>query len=162
MPGSSTGKSQLRKLNSLEGFPMAQKAHAAIGHLMAGAMVALLLSACGGTSTNNSTPSAATPIATSPSSAAGTNVAVIEKEFAITLSQTTFTPGAYTFTIQNQGSFPHNLIIEGPGVDKKASTQMAGGESGSLTVDLQPGTYELWCSVDAHKAKGMALKITVA
>lgn len=141
---------------------MAKNSHATLGRIVAAAMVALLLSACGSTSANETTPSAATPSATSPSSAAGTNVAVIEKEFAITLSQTSFTPGTYTFTIQNQGSFPHDLIIEGPGVDKKKSTEMAGGESGSLTVDLQAGTYELWCGVDAHKAKGMALKITVA
>jgi plastocyanin len=144
---------------------MATNSHAAVGRIVAAAMVALVLSACGGTSTNETTTTGATPAATpsaaSASPAEGTNVAVIEKEFAITLSQTSFSPGTYTFTIQNQGSFPHDLIIEGPGVDKKKSAQMAGGESGSLTVDLQAGTYELWCGVDAHKAKGMALKITV-
>ena len=47
----------------------------------------------------------------------GTSVGVVEKEFSITLDKTGFTPGDYTFAIQNQGSFPHNLTIEGPGVD---------------------------------------------
>jgi len=39
---------------------------------------------------------------------------------------------------------------------------MAGGQSGSLTVTLQKGTYQLWCGVPGHKDKGMAASITVA
>jgi uncharacterized cupredoxin-like copper-binding protein len=91
----------------------------------------------------------------------GSGVGVIEKEFSITLDKTSFTPATYTFTIHNQGSFPHNLTIEGPGVDTKASPTLGGGESGSLTVALQKGTYELSCSVPGHKDRGMDMKITV-
>ncbi len=86
---------------------------------------------------------------------------MVEKEFSITLDKTGFTPGDYTFAIQNQGSFPHNLTIEGPGVDSKASPTLGAGESGSLTVALQKGSYELSCSVPGHKDKGMDIKITV-
>jgi plastocyanin len=78
------------------------------------------------------------------------------------LDNASFTPGTYTFNIKNTGSFPHNLAIEGPGVDKKTSTTQSGVASGStLTVALQKGSYELWCSVDSHKAKGMDTHITV-
>ena len=130
------------------------------------AAVALLLGACGGTSMSNTTatPSvASSPSVESPSSAApvGTSVGVIEKEFSITLATPSFTPGPYTFTIQNQGSFPHNLTIKGPGVDTKASPTMGRGESGSLTVALQKGSYELWCSVPGHKDRGMDMTIKV-
>lgn len=142
---------------------MTNSSHTAGPRIVTAVAVALLLAACGGTNNTTATPSvASSPSAASPSSGPGTNVAVTEKEFAITLSQASFTPGTYTFNIQNQGSFPHDLIIEGPGVDKKTSPKVPGGESGSLTVNLQKGTYELWCGVDGHKAKGMKMEITVA
>ena len=129
------------------------------------ALVALLLGACGGPSTNTATPpsAASRPTATAPSSATavGTSVGVTEKEFSITLSQTSFSPASYTFTIQNKGSFPHNLNIEGPGVDTKTSPILSPGQSGMLTATLQKGSYELWCSVPGHKDKGMDLTIKV-
>ena len=127
------------------------------------ALAALLLGACSNTS-DKTTPSAATaPTTAAPSAAAaGTKVDVTEKEFAITLSQAKFAPGAYTFTIKNQGSFPHNLAIEGPGVDTQVSATLAGGQSGSLAVTLKAGSYELWCAVPGHKDKGMDMKITVS
>ncbi len=133
--------------------------------VMVVALAALLLGACSSTSTSDkTTPSAATaPTTAAPSAAAaGTKVDVTEKEFAITLSQAKFAPGAYTFTIKNQGSFPHNLAIEGPGVDKQVSATLAGGQSGSLAVTLKAGSYELWCAVPGHKDKGMDMKITVS
>ena len=125
-------------------------------------MVARLLGACGGTSTSSTTATTsaagAAPLSAAP---LGTSVSVVEKVFSITLDKKTFTAGSYTFAVKNQGSFPHNLTIEGPGLDKKKSPAMPGGQSGSLTVALQKGPYELWCSVDSHKDKGMDMKITV-
>jgi uncharacterized cupredoxin-like copper-binding protein len=85
-----------------------------------------------------------------------------EKEFSITLSQSAFKPGTYTFQVSNRGQFPHNLTLEGPGVDRQASPTLQPGQNGTVTVTLQAGSYEIWCSVDSHKDKGMQLKITVA
>ena len=147
---------------------MTSSSPTAAGRVATATMVALLLGACGGTSTSSTTATTSAAGAAPPSSAAppsaapvGTSVGVIEKEFSITLDKKTFTAGNYTFTVKNQGSFPHNLTIKGPGVDKKQSPTMPGGQSGSVTVALQKGSYELWCSVDSHKDKGMDMKITV-
>lgn len=143
---------------------MTNASHTAGARVVTAALAALLLGACGGTSTNTATPSAASsPTATSPSSATavGTSVGVTEKEFSITLSQASFSPASYTFTIQNKGSFPHNLNIKGPGVDTKTSPILSAGQSGMLTVTLQKGSYELWCSVPGHNDKGMDLTIKV-
>jgi uncharacterized cupredoxin-like copper-binding protein len=119
----------------------------------------------GGTSATSSAATSAaggtTSSAGASSSAAGTAVTATEQEFSITLSSRTFTAGAYTFTVHNAGKYPHNLSIEGPGVDKKTSPTMPGGGTGTLAVKFQKGTYELWCSVDSHKDKGMDIKITV-
>jgi uncharacterized cupredoxin-like copper-binding protein len=134
--------------------------------------VALLAAGCsssksgggggGGGVVSSSSPSTATSsTAQGGAVAAGTAVTATEQEFSITLSAKTFTAGAYTFTVHNAGKYPHNLTIEGPGLDKKASATMPGGGTGTLAVTLQKGSYELWCSVDSHQDKGMDIKITV-
>lgn len=140
--------------------------------LTALAATGLLLAGCGGDSTDETSgtgsgttastpPSASTPSG-STDSGSGTTVTVTEKEFGIELSEKTFAAGAYTFKVTNQGKFPHNLVVKGPGVDSQASPTLQGGQSGDLSVTLQAGSYELWCSIDGHKAKGMDMTITVA
>jgi uncharacterized cupredoxin-like copper-binding protein len=123
----------------------------------------------GGLPVTSSSHTAAARVSTTAAGAAGASsaaplgpsVGVIEKDYSITLNKTSFTAGSHTFRVKNQGSFPHNLTIEGPGVDKKNSPTMPGGQSGSVTIALQKGSYELWCSVDSHKDKGMDMKNTV-
>jgi uncharacterized cupredoxin-like copper-binding protein len=127
------------------------------------ALAALLLGACGSSSNTSTAPAAAAATtAGSAATASGKSVDVSEKEYSITLAQTTFAPGTYTFKIKNAGSFPHNLAVEGPGIDKQQSPTVGGGQSSTLTVTLQAGTYELFCAVPGHKEKGMDLKITVS
>lgn len=98
--------------------------------------------------------------ATTEAAAAGTAVAVDEKEFTIGLPQAAFTAGTYTFDITNSGQFKHNLIIEGNGTKDMSDTYTA-GQTGSLTVTLAPGTYEVYCGIPTHKDKGMTTTITV-
>ena len=130
-----------------------------------------MMSGCGGSSSGGSaatssapysSPSSAPASASSSASVAGTTVTATEKEFSITLSRSTFTPGSYTFNVVNKGTFSHNLNIAGPGVTGAASPTLPAGQSGTVTVTLQAGSYELWCSVDSHKDRGMDIKITVA
>jgi plastocyanin len=117
----------------------------------------VLLAACGsGSGATAAGGSSATSTAT------GTRVTATETEWSITLSTKSFAPGTYTFAIDNTGKFAHNLTVAGPGISQQASPTVQGGSTSSLTVTLQKGTYELWCSVDSHKDKGMDLKITVA
>jgi plastocyanin len=107
------------------------------------AVATLLLAGCGG------------------SNASGTPVTVVEKDFSIALSRSSFSPATYTFTIENKGQSPHDLVIKGPGVQTRASPIVESGQSGKLTVTLKTGSYELWCSVDRHKQKGMDRTIQV-
>lgn len=139
----------------------------AAGAAAGAAALALVLAGCGssGPATPAAAPTAASSAAAPSSSAeaAGTEVDVAMKEFTLELSEDTFTPGTYTFKADNEGKFPHTIIINGPGVDKKsAGGPLQGGQSASVTVDLQPGTYEIWCPVGDHKGKGMDTTITVA
>jgi len=124
--------------------------------------VALVLAGCGGGSSAGTASTSSAATSSAAAGGTGTTVTATEQEFSITVSQPTFKAGAYTFKVTNQGKFPHNLTIEGPGVDKVATPTMQAGQSGEVTVTLQTGSYELWCSVDSHKDKGMDMKITVA
>ncbi len=126
------------------------------------ATIALTLSGCGSStkSTGTAASTAPTPSSTSAASA-GTPVVVTEKEFSISLSTTTFNAGTYTFTVKNEGSFPHNLTVNGPGVNAAATQNLSGGQTGTLTVTFQRGSYELFCSVPGHKDRGMDLTVQV-
>ncbi len=96
-----------------------------------------------------------------PPASEGTPITVAEHEYEIVLSQETFTPGSYSFNLTNDGTVVHNLNISGPGVSDAQSDDIAPGSTGTLTVTLESGTYELWCSIGAHKSNGMDITITV-
>jgi uncharacterized cupredoxin-like copper-binding protein len=68
----------------------------------------------------------------------------------------------YTFKVANMGSFPHNVTFDGPGLHDKATDNISPGSSGELTVMLQKGTYDAYCSIDSHKQKGMDLSLKVS
>ena len=129
------------------------------------AAAAVLVAACGGSSGGSAAPAAtSTPPATMMPPMTGRTsmtVTVVEKDFSIQFSDMNFTPGTHTFRVQNQGPRPHDLRIKGPGVADGSSVINSGG-TGEFTVTLQPGTYQVWCSVDGHRGKGMATTITVA
>jgi uncharacterized cupredoxin-like copper-binding protein len=108
------------------------------------------------------TTAAAAAPTTAAAPAGGTAVTATEKEFTIALSKTAFTPGTYTFTVDNAGKFKHNLVFNGPGVVNEKSALVLPGQTGTVTVALQAGTYDVYCGVPTHKAKGMDLHITVA
>lgn len=132
---------------------------------------ALLLTACGGNSGGSSGPATTgmpamtgiPPATGMPPMAGGAamTVTVVEKDFSIELSETSFMSGTHTFRVQNQGRSPHDLRIEGPGVANAGSPVINRGGTAELTVTLQPGTYQVWCSVGNHRARGMDTTITV-
>jgi uncharacterized cupredoxin-like copper-binding protein len=95
---------------------------------------------------------------TSPAVPQGKTVAVDESEFKIAAPTTTFKAGAINFEAKNVGKIPHDLAIKGTS-DKTKLIQA--GSSATLSVNLKPGKYELYCTVPGHEAAGMRLNITV-
>ncbi len=107
---------------------------------------------------------AASVVTAAPASAASkaTQVKAAETDFHITLSRISFKPGTYTFVAQNKGKATHALMINGPGVNKVRTKNLAPGQSANLTVTLKKGAYDIDCPVPGHKALGMNVNITVA
>lgn len=62
--------------------------------------------------------------------------------------------GAVTIEFTNDASVPHNVTIEGNGIEEVA-TETVTGDSSSLTADLPAGTYDFYCSVGNHRGAGM-------
>ena len=83
-------------------------------------------------------------------------------EWKVELSQQSVAAGSVTFTIENAGSIPHALEVEGRGIERETEV-IQPGVSATLTLTLEPGTYEVYCPVgdDSHKKLGMETRLTV-
>jgi uncharacterized cupredoxin-like copper-binding protein len=95
-----------------------------------------------------------------PAATAG-EVAVSLSEYTIEMP-TELPAGLTTFTITNAGTMEHNFEVEGQGIEEELEANLAPGESGTLTLDLAPGTYEIYCPVADHADEGMRLELTVS
>jgi plastocyanin len=83
-------------------------------------------------------------------------------EWKVELSEHTIAAGTVKFTVANVGSIPHAFEVEGQGIERETAV-IQPGSSATLTLTLQPGTYEVYCPVgeDSHKKLGMETHLTV-
>ena len=119
----------------------------------------LALSACGGGSSSSSN----TPASTSGGGGGGSSTVKISADpsGALKYEQTdvSATAGSITIDFTNMSSLPHDVTIEGNGAS--GGTDEITNSSTSTTIDLDPGTYTFFCSVDGHRAAGMEGTLTV-
>ena len=129
--------------------------------------IPLALAACGdddedttAADTETTTEETTTGEATGGGAGGGETVDISETEFALDPDEATVAAGDVTFALTNDGSLPHNLEVEGNGVEEVSETMDPGGST-DLTVSLEPGTYELYCAIGDHAAQGMEGTLTV-
>lgn len=114
---------------------------------------------------------AATPAASAQTGAQ--QAAVTLTEFSVTLAPTTLHAGRpYTFVVSNDGTVPHEFVIEQLGAtheplvvgDQMAMIEgIAPGESRTLAWTFtDPGSYQLACHEPGHYEAGQLLVIEVA
>jgi uncharacterized cupredoxin-like copper-binding protein len=112
----------------------------------------LVLAGCG--EKRETTTGAASP-------AGGAGVTVSESEFKLTPANAQAAKGGeISIQLKNDGGTQHALEIKTPGGEVKSKT-LSPGDSQTLTANLKPGTYEMYCPIDGHKAQGMAGTISV-
>lgn len=87
-------------------------------------------------------------------------VQVSATDFAFDPAELSAEAGEVTFELTNDGQAPHALEIEGGGVEEKSDTIDAGAST-RLTVELEEGTYEIYCPVGDHADRGMVGTLTV-
>jgi plastocyanin len=68
--------------------------------------------------------------------------------------------GTVTIAMRNPSPIPHDVSIEGSGVERKGKIVKGGGTS-TVSAELKPGKYTFYCSVDAHRQAGMEGALTV-
>jgi uncharacterized cupredoxin-like copper-binding protein len=85
-------------------------------------------------------------------------------EWAIELSDDTVRTGQVTFRVHNAGEVHHALEVEGEGIEEEMDHLPSGGTA-TLTVNLTPGTYEVYCPVVSagvsHREQGMTTTLIV-
>jgi len=111
--------------------------------------------------TTQATSTQATTTTTTLSTRVAAALAVSETEFKIALPKNTLSAGSYDFDVKNDGHIPHDFVVQGNGVDERTPT-IQPGKSETLSVDLKPGTYDVYCSIPGHKQAGMDVKLTVS
>jgi plastocyanin len=123
------------------------------------AAAALLAAGCGGSSSgSSSTPTSASPGTTTQGTVVEIDVA--SSGFAFVKTSATAPAGTVTLRSMNPQAIAHDISIKGNGVEK-AGDQVSNGGVSTVTADLQPGTYEFYCSVPGHEAAGMKGTLTV-
>lgn len=118
----------------------------------AAALVALPLTACGGGSSTSSGCTASST--TSP------NVEVHASD-ALKFDKTEYTAKAGDVTIKyvDDGSLAHTLVVR----DKGCKLALSGkGDTKTGSVNLTPGTYEIYCDVPGHESSGMKANLVVS
>ena len=118
------------------------------------AFIAVTLACRAGLTSRDSNPSRVVQ------NGSGITVNVSAREFSFSLDATEVEAGTVTFVVQNQGTMEHDFAIRGNGVEEKTS-QIHPGESTTLTVVLQPGTYPYLCTIPGHEQAGMVGTFTV-
>lgn len=118
---------------------------------------AVTAAACGGGGSGSGSGSSAPTAAP-----AAQTVTFTETEFKIDTASTNLKAGSYTFDVENKGSFPHDLhIATSDGSEIGATSVINPNASATLQVTLKAGTYQIWCAVDSHRARGMQGTLTV-
>lgn len=134
-------------------------------------LAALLLAACGGdddsstddsgsgdtaTETAEDTAEPSTEDDSGDTAAGGTilELGVEGNELKFDTTELTAPAGSVTLKLTNASSIQHNVAIE----DEEGELVADGGVS-EVTIDLEPGTYEYYCT--PHKGAGMTGTLTV-
>lgn len=69
--------------------------------------------------------------------------------------------GATTFQITNAGNHDHSFGITGPAGDKMLDKTLKPGETATLDIVLDAGTYRVYCPVDESHGKPLQLALHV-
>ena len=146
------------------------------------AAASMLLAACGG----DDGPAEETGATVPTAAGGGTSISVALGETDATkmymrLSKSSVSAGAITFTITNEGVKEHEFEVFktataagdfaiGPDdkvVDPEDAEELAevegieGGQTETVTLDLEPGHYALICNEEGHYGSGMYADFTV-
>lgn len=68
--------------------------------------------------------------------------------------------GDVTFTVTNDGSEDREFKISGPGLERSLTTPLPPGESARMTVNLEPGIYQVEAPAQGNPTKQLSVEFT--
>jgi plastocyanin len=77
-----------------------------------------------------------------------------------TFADATAQAGELTIRSPNDSAVPHNIALEGAGVNEEGPV-VQDGDVSEIEVDVEPGEYAFYCSVPGHREGGMEGTLTV-
>ena len=106
---------------------------------------------------------AARDAGTSASAADAEALTVTVSDFMIEPSDLAVEGTTVTIDVVNDGPTPHNLSVrDADGEVLMATADLSTGETETITADLAPGEYTIFCSLAGHESLGMSGTLTVA
>jgi plastocyanin len=112
------------------------------------------LAACGGGDDEGATAPPPTTAGGTGGGAGGTVQITTSEGIAYDEASVEASAGEVTIDYTNDSGLPHNVILEGGGVDGEGTDTIESGST-SVTVNLEAGEYTFYCSVDGHRDAGM-------
>lgn len=90
-------------------------------------------------------------------------ITVSVADFVIDPSDLEVAGSTMTIEVTNDGPTPHNLSIRGENDEVLAATSdLSVGGTETITADLEPDEYTIFCSLPGHESLGMSGTLTVA
>ena len=89
----------------------------------------------------------------------GTSVEIVAGDMFYEPENVSANAGTIEITLINEGAAEHNLLVEEVGDVLVVHTDP--GETATGTIDLEPGTYTIYCDIPGHRASGMEGTLTV-
>jgi hypothetical protein len=122
-----------------------------------------LVRASGDRLVDTAQPAPAPPAPPAPGPVLPSFVSVGAKEFSLTLSRPLVGRGSVRVELRNNGEDPHNLVLspEGTHTPLASFSTLDPGTYERQSVTLDPGRYQLWCSLEGHEANGMKVTLRV-
>jgi uncharacterized cupredoxin-like copper-binding protein len=121
-------------------------------------VLALLVAGCGGDDDEGDEATTPPPAATGGATTLE-NPADESGELAFEKDSLTAPAGEITLVMENPSAVEHNIAVKN-GVEEEGEVVGQGGTS-EVTVTLEAGEYEFYCSVPGHEAAGMEGTLTV-
>jgi plastocyanin len=131
-----------------------------------GIAASVALAACGGSDNSTSTTAATTTTSTTSASGGGGGGTIAlaadpSGQLKYQESSLSAKAGASTIDFTNDSSLGHDVCVQDSSGKEIGCSDVITGSSTTLNVDLKPGSYTYFCSVDGHEAAGMKGTLTV-
>ena len=89
-------------------------------------------------------------------------IAVSVRDFMLDPSDLEATGPTVTFDVTNDGPTPHNFTVRNEAGDVLLATEdLSVDGTETISGELEPGTYTIFCSLPGHESLGMSGTLTV-